>query len=73
VNVYNLLVGTDRWRMASLAVEADGSVMMSVTRSTARLGRSARLSRRIPFSGSCLRHTAVVVQAVYVAGITSLP
>jgi transposase len=29
VNV-DLLVGTDRWRMASLAVELDGSVMMSV-------------------------------------------
>ncbi|MDQ6674302.1 MAG: ISL3 family transposase [Chloroflexota bacterium] len=30
MNVDNLLVGTDRWRMASLAVELDGSVMMSV-------------------------------------------
>jgi len=30
VNVDDLLVGSDRWRMASLAVEQDGSVMMSV-------------------------------------------
>jgi hypothetical protein len=30
VNVDDLLVGTDRWRMAGLAVELDGSVMMSV-------------------------------------------
>jgi DNA-binding NarL/FixJ family response regulator len=30
VEADDLLVGTDRWRMASLAVEADGSVMMSV-------------------------------------------
>jgi transposase len=30
VNVDDLLVGSDRWRMASLAVEPDGSVMMSV-------------------------------------------
>jgi hypothetical protein len=30
VNVDDLLVGTDRRRMASLAVEPDGSVMMSV-------------------------------------------
>jgi transposase len=30
VNADDLLVGTDRWRMASLAVELDGSVMMSV-------------------------------------------
>jgi len=30
VNVDALLVGTDRWRMASLAVEPDGSVMISV-------------------------------------------
>jgi transposase len=33
VNVDDLLVGTDRWRMASLAVEADGSVVMSVIQS----------------------------------------
>jgi transposase len=30
VNVDDLLVGTERWRMASLAIEPDGSVMMSV-------------------------------------------
>jgi transposase len=30
VNVDDLLVGSDRWRMASLVVEPDGSVMMSV-------------------------------------------
>ncbi len=30
MNVDDLLVGSDRWRMASLAVEQDGSVMMSV-------------------------------------------
>jgi len=30
VNVDDLLVGSDRWRMASLAIEPDGSVMMSV-------------------------------------------
>ena len=30
MNVDDLLVGSDRWRMASLAIEKDGSVMMSV-------------------------------------------
>jgi transposase len=30
VDVDDLLMGSDRWRMASLAVEPDGSVMMSV-------------------------------------------
>ena len=30
MNVDDLLVGTERWRMASLAIEPDGSVMMSV-------------------------------------------
>jgi hypothetical protein len=30
VNVDDLLVGNDRWRMASLVVESDGSVLMSV-------------------------------------------
>ena len=30
MNADDLLVGTDRWRMASLAIELDGSVMMSV-------------------------------------------
>ena len=31
----DLLVGTDRWRMTSLAVEPDGSLMMSVVPSAA--------------------------------------
>jgi transposase len=30
VNVDDLLVGSNRWRMTSLAIESDGSVMMSV-------------------------------------------
>ena len=30
MNVDDLLVATDRWRMASLVVESDGSVLMSV-------------------------------------------
>jgi transposase len=30
VNVDDLLAGSDRWRMTSLAIESDGSVMMSV-------------------------------------------
>ncbi len=30
MNVDDLLVGSNRWRMTSLAVEPDGSVMMSV-------------------------------------------
>jgi transposase len=35
VNVDDLLVGSERWRMASLAIEPDGSVMMSVVPSAA--------------------------------------
>jgi len=35
VNTDDLLVGSDRWRMASLVVEPDGSVMMSVVPSAA--------------------------------------
>jgi len=34
VNVDDLLVGSDRWRMASLAIESDGSVMLSVVPNT---------------------------------------
>jgi len=35
VNVEDLLVGSHRWRMASMAIEPDGSVLMSVLPSTA--------------------------------------
>ena len=35
MNVEDLLVGSHRWRMASMAIEPDGSVLMSVLPSTA--------------------------------------
>ena len=51
MNVDDLLVGSDRWRMASLAVEPDGSVMMSV------VPRAAGAIRPVCETPSARRHT----------------